>query len=224
MVSDGRAPEATASSSEAEAPFFGDAPSPHAASEAEIGEATNGSMPTETGPTDLGATDEADGDEADVDGTDGAIDNVGTPGLPFAVAMVFDIAVDLPAPHARVTLREVDGAHRLLVIPIGLPEATALAHVWRGVPTPRPLTHELFADVLTRLGATIDAVRLTGRTAGIVLAEIEISSPRGREVVPCRPTDAVTLAVRQGVPAPILVDRRLFKVEGDVEPRGAVTN
>ncbi len=138
----------------------------------------------------------------------------------WAVVMVFDIAVDLPTPHARVTLREVSEPHRMLVIPVGLPEGTALAYAWRGVPTPRPLTHELFADVLTRLGATIDVVRLRGRTAGIVLAEIELSSARGREVVPCRPTDALTLSVRQGVPAPILVDLRLFDEEGDVDPDG----
>jgi uncharacterized protein len=138
----------------------------------------------------------------------------------WAVVMVFDIAVNLPAPHARLTLREVAEPNRLLVIPIGLPEATTLAHAWRGVATPRPLTHELFSDVLTRLGATIEVVRLTGRRSGVVLAEIELSSPRGREVVPCRPTDGVTLSVRQGVSAPILVDLRLFDGSGDVDPDG----
>jgi hypothetical protein len=137
----------------------------------------------------------------------------------WAVAMVFDIAVDLPTPHARVTLREVAEPHRMLVIPIGLPEGTALAHAWRGVATPRPLTHELFVNVLARLGATIEAARLLGRQAGIVLAEIELSTTRGREVVSCRPTDALTLAVRQSVPAPILIDLRLFD-EGDVDPEG----
>jgi hypothetical protein len=142
---------------------------------------------------------------------------------PLAVMLVFDITVELPTPHALLTLREVDAPHRLLVIPIGQPEGTALALAWRGVPTLRPVTHELFSDVLTRLGATIDAVRLTGRHAGVVLAEIEISSPRGREVVSARPTDCLTLAIRQGVPAPILVDPRLFDVEGDVEPRRAVS-
>lgn len=142
---------------------------------------------------------------------------------PLAVMLVFDITVELPTPHALLTLREVDAPHRLLVIPIGQPEGTALAVAWRGVPTLRPVTHELFSDVLTRLGATIDAVRLTGRHAGVVLAEIEISSPRGREVVSARPTDCLTLAIRQGVPAPILVDPRLFDVEGDVEPSGAVS-
>lgn len=142
---------------------------------------------------------------------------------PMAVMLVLDIAVELPTPHALVTLREVDAPNRLLAIPIGQPEGTALALAWRGVPTLRPVTHELFSDVLSRLGATIDAVRLTGRHAGVVLGEIEISTPRGREVVSARPTDCLTLAIRQGVPAPILVDPRLFEVEGDVEPRGAVS-
>jgi bifunctional DNase/RNase len=235
MVSDGPAPDAIASSPEGEVQPAGhalnaDAVAVDVASAGDAGDSTNGLTPTEETPIDAAPTEAApietalaDGGAADDGADDATTDGVRTPRPVFSVAMVFDLAVDLPAPHATVTLREVDGRHRLLVIPIGMAEATALAHAWRGVPTPRPLTHELFADVLTRLGATIDAVRLTGRMGGIVLAEIEISSPRGREVVPCRPTDAVTLAVRQGVPAPILVDRRLFKVEGDAEPRGAVT-
>jgi uncharacterized protein len=140
------------------------------------------------------------------------------PARDLAVVMVFDVAVNLPTPHALVTLRELDAPNRRLTIPVGLPEATALAHAWRGVATPRPLTHELFADVLVRLGTTIDAIRLTGRRAGVVLAEMELTSPRGHELVSCRPTDALTLAIRQGVPAPMLVDVRLFEAEGDVEP------
>jgi hypothetical protein len=207
----------------------------HTSSGAAEPEGANGTAPaTDETVTDQTVTDETVTDETVTDET--VTDETATnPEIPsetaveeeptkpahlWAVVMVFDIAVDLPTPHARVTLREVAEPHRMLVIPIGLPEGTALAHAWRGVPTPRPLTHELFSDVLTRLGATIDVVRLTGRRAGVVLAEIEISSPRGREVVSCRPTDGVTLSVRQGVPAPILVDLRLFDDDGDVDPDG----
>lgn len=136
----------------------------------------------------------------------------------LAVVLVFDVAVQLPATHTLVTVREVDEPHRLFAIPVGLPEGTALADAWRGIATPRPLTHELFADVLVRLGATIDAVRLSGRRAGVVLAEMELTSPRGHELIECRPTDALTLAIRQGVAAPMLIDERLFDAEGDVEP------
>jgi hypothetical protein len=136
----------------------------------------------------------------------------------WAVVKVRNVKIEFPSTHALVVLREIDESRRELTIAIGIPEATALGHAWRQIPTPRPLTHELFADVLTRLGATLEVVRLTGRVAGVVSAEMEISSPRGREKVPCRPTDGLTLAYRQGVKAPILADDRLFDPDADVEP------
>jgi hypothetical protein len=196
-------------------------PSEGAASDTEPQQASDPADLTTLGAADA-RSDENQPAEADAAPVDAGESQPEQP-EPLAVMLVFDIKVELPTPHALLTLREVEAPHRLLVIPIGQPEGTALALAWRGVPTLRPVTHELFSDVLTRLGATIDAVRLTGRHAGVVLAEIQISSPRGREVVSARPTDCLTLAVRQGVPAPILVDPRLFDVEGDVEPRGAVS-
>ncbi len=174
-----------------------------------------------SGPAEAAPAEEAEPEEADeLQAVDDGAPKQPTerPARDLAVVLVFDVAVNLPTPHAIVTLRELDAPNRRLSIPVGLPEATALAHAWRGVATPRPLTHELFADVLVRLGATIDAVRLTGRRAGVVLAEMELTSPRGHELLSCRPTDALTLAIRQGVPAPMLVDVRLFEAEGDVDP------
>jgi len=137
----------------------------------------------------------------------------------WSVAEIRNIKVDLPSPHAVVVLREVVAPYRKLAIPLALTDATGMAHAWRSLATPRPLTHELFSDVLARLGATIEVVRLTGRRAGVVLAELELSSPRGRELVPCRPSNGLTLALRQGVSPPIMVDRRLFRGPDDVEPR-----
>jgi uncharacterized protein len=129
------------------------------------------------------------------------------------------IEVELPAPFAVVVLAEAEPPRRRLSIPVGLPEGSALAQAWRRVDTPRPLTHELFSYVLTKLGGTIEVVRLLGRLGGVVFAEFELSGPRGREVVPCRPSDGITLALRQGVVPPILADARLFEREGDVEWR-----
>jgi bifunctional DNase/RNase len=137
---------------------------------------------------------------------------------PFVVVEVVSLGVDLPAPHAVVVLGEVAEPHRSVAIPVALADANALAHAWRGEPTSRPLSHEMFAEVLARLGVTIEVVRVIGRRAGVFLAEIELSGPRGRERVPCRPTDGLTLAYRQLVRAPILLDAALFEPEGDVDP------
>ena len=68
----------------------------------------------------------------------------------------------------------------------------------------------------------LEVVRLIGRRAGVVLAELETVEPAGpRELVPCRPTDGLTLALRQAVPAPIWSTSASSAADGDVEPEAA---
>jgi uncharacterized protein len=134
----------------------------------------------------------------------------------FRVVDVVEVTVALPSPFPTVTLREAEPPYRTLTIPVGLPEGTALAHALYKVATPRPLTHELMVEVLQRLNTDLAAVRLVGRFSGTYIAELDLVGVRGHEVVSCRPTDGLTLALRQGVPAPVLADERLFTSEGDV--------
>jgi hypothetical protein len=107
---------------------------------------------------------------------------------------------------------------RSLVFPIGLPEGTALALALRKMESPRPLTHELFVQVLQRVRIEIIAVRLIGRESGNYLAELDLMATNGRERIACRPSDGLVLALRMPVPAPILVDERLLEGSGDVAP------
>ena len=81
-----------------------------------------------------------------------------------------------------------------------------------------PPRRELFCTVLGRLGADVVAVRLTGRQGAVYLAELDLMSARGREVVACRPSDGITVALRLPVQAPILADERLLSGDGDVVP------
>jgi bifunctional DNase/RNase len=142
--------------------------------------------------------------------------SVPEPAPVFRVMDVVEVTVALPSPYPTVTLREAEPPYRTLSIPVGLPEGTALAHALYKVATPRPLTHELMAEVLQRLNTDLAAVRLVGRFSGTYVAELDLVGVHGHEVVSCRPTDGLTLALRQGVPAPILADERLFSTEGDV--------
>ena len=130
---------------------------------------------------------------------------------------VMSVTVDLPDQYPILVLQEAEAPLRQLSFPVGLAEGVAMAYALRRVGTPRPLTHELFVTVLQRLSADIVAVRLVGRTGGTYLAELDLMSQRGREIVPCRPTDGITLALRQLVPAPVLADERLLAGGGDVE-------
>ncbi len=136
----------------------------------------------------------------------------------FSTALVSEVTVDLPNQHATVVLRENESPWRHLSFPVGLPEGAALAHALRRIPTPRPQTHELMAEVLERAEVDVVAVRLVGRSGSVIFAELDVRSRAGRAVHGCRPSDGLTLALRQRVPVPVLVDRRLFEQTGDVEP------
>jgi uncharacterized protein len=142
----------------------------------------------------------------------------GTPN--FRVMDVLRVELDLPDQYPTVTLQEAEAPLRQLTFRVGMPEGVALAYALRRLETPRPLTHELLVAVLQRLGTDVVAVRLVGRQGGTYLAELDLMATRGREVLSCRPSDGIALALRQPVPAPILADERLLAESGDVPPPG----
>ncbi len=136
----------------------------------------------------------------------------------FRVMDVLAVELDLPDQYPMLRLQETESPLRELALRIGLPEGVALAHALRRIGTPRPLTHELFTSVLQRLGVDVVAVRLVGRQGSTYLAEVDLMASRGREVLACRPTDGIALALRQVVPAPVLADERLLSSDEDVAP------
>ena len=136
----------------------------------------------------------------------------------FRVMDVEDVSLDLPSQFPAVTLVESEPPMRTLVFPVGLPEGTAIAQALRRLEGRRPMTHELFMQVLQRARIDVIAVRLVGREEGTLLAELDLMTPGGRERVDCRPSDGIVLALRMPVPAPILVDERLLEDLGDLAP------
>jgi uncharacterized protein len=140
----------------------------------------------------------------------------GTP--TFRVMDVVRVSVDLPDQFPVVVLQEAEPPLRELAFRVGMVEGVALANALRRVESPRPQTHELLATTLRRLGVDVVAVRLVGRTGATYLAELDLMGARGREVISCRPSDGLVLALRQPATAPVLADERLLDGEGDVVP------
>jgi uncharacterized protein len=138
----------------------------------------------------------------------------------FRMALVSSVTMDLPSQHPTVLLRELESPRRQLSFSIGLPDAVALAHALRRIATPRPLTHELVSGILQGFDIDVVAVRLVGRRGSIYFAELDLRGRTGRSVLSARPSDALTLALLQPVPAPILIDVRLLEQAGDVAPPG----
>ncbi|HUZ42144.1 MAG TPA: bifunctional nuclease family protein [Acidimicrobiales bacterium] len=122
----------------------------------------------------------------------------------FNVMSVESVLYDLSDSSPMVHLIEEATPYRYLAIPIALTEAVALHHALDKIDGRRPGTHELAAEVLRRLNADVVAARITRYDGGVFYAELELMTPRGREVFDCRTSDALILATRQGVRAPVL--------------------
>jgi uncharacterized protein len=150
----------------------------------------------------------------------GAAAEPAAPMADFRMALVSSVTMDLPSQHPTVLLRELESPRRQLSFSIGLPDAVTLAHALRRIPTPRPLTHELVSGILQGFDIDVVAVRLVGRTGSIYFAELDLRGQTARSVLSARPSDALTLALLQPVPAPILIDVRLLEDAGDVPPPG----
>ena len=140
------------------------------------------------------------------------------PTAAFRVMAVEDVSLDLPSQYPTVTLVETEPPMRTLVFPVGLPEGAAMAQALRRLTSRRPMTHELFMDVLQRAHIDVISVRVVGREEGNLLAEIDLMTPAGGETLDCRPSDGLVLALRMPLPAPILVDERLLETSADVAP------
>ena len=124
---------------------------------------------------------------------------------------VVGVRVEVPSNQPIVLLRE-QGGERFLPIWIGAVEATAIAFASGGVQPPRPLTHDLFRDVIVGLGATLTAVELTEIKEGVFYAELLLTSPNGEQRISARPSDAIALAVR--TEAPIFASDELLAEAG----------
>lgn len=139
-------------------------------------------------------------------------------GRTFRIVVVASVHVPLPDQFPVVTLEDTEVPGRALSFRIGLAEGAALSHALSGTAAPRPSTHELFTTALRRYGVDVLAVRLVGRVGTTYLAELELLGSRERHVLSCRPSDALCLALRRRVAAPVLADERLFTEDGDVLP------
>nr|WP_187361124.1 bifunctional nuclease family protein [Phytoactinopolyspora mesophila] len=123
----------------------------------------------------------------------------------------------MPSNQPIVLLREV-GGNRYLPIWIGAVEATAIAFAQQGVVPPRPLTHDLFKDVLEAMGTALEQVRITEVRDGTYYAELVFT---GGVEVSSRPSDSIALALRTGSPiyaADMLLDEAgVLMADGDSE-------
>ncbi len=122
----------------------------------------------------------------------------------FLVLSLGSVSYELATAMATVTLQEEDEPWRPLTIPVALPEAISIAQAVTEQWAPRPNTHDLFIQYLRQTKADVIAARILRVENNVFFAEVDVMTPQGRIQIPCRASDAIALAVRQTVPAPIL--------------------
>jgi len=123
------------------------------------------------------------------------------------------VRVEVPTNQPIVLLREESGA-RFLPIFIGSPEATAIVYALQGLVTPRPMTHDLFKNVLDDLKVGLAKVEITELHDGTFFAEIELDRDGKTSRISSRPSDAIALAVRYGGDIPIFADEAVLDEAG----------
>lgn len=112
---------------------------------------------------------------------------------------VESVRVHMPSSQHVVILKERD-RERYLPIWIGPWEANAIAMKLQGLAPERPMTHDLVTTMLETLGVSIRRVVISSLAEETFHARLFLVA-NGREVeVDSRPSDALALAVRSGVP------------------------
>ncbi|HEY7120091.1 MAG TPA: bifunctional nuclease family protein [Tepidisphaeraceae bacterium] len=98
-----------------------------------------------------------------------------------------------------IVLKEVDGERKFPIV-IGSSEAYAIDRRLKGIPTPRPLTHDLLASVIESMGGQIDRIEINDLQAHTFFARIHIRQNGKVLEVDSRPSDAIALGIATVVP------------------------
>ena len=123
-------------------------------------------------------------------------------------AEVTAVVVD-PATRQPLVLLQGKRDRRPLAMAIGPFEANGIAVALQGVTPPRPMTHDLFLNVLGDLRASLRRIVVTDLRDDVFYAQLHLEAGGSRYTIDSRPSDAIALALRARVP--ILVEDRVFE-------------
>lgn len=92
------------------------------------------------------------------------------------------------------------GAEVAVPIFIGQLETQSILIGMGNVPMPRPLTHDLFINLLKDLQAELERIEITALKEGTFFAKLILLQNEKKMVIDARPSDAMGIAVRKKCP------------------------
>ena len=139
----------------------------------------------------------------------------------FVGGLVMDPTTQAPI----VVLKDETGSISLPIW-IGITEATSIASAIKQIAMARPLTHDLFYDLLQQLGMTVQRIVITELRESTYFAELILGQGDKAFVLDARPSDAIAMALRAS--APIYVAQQVldqakvaFASQGEAVPQSS---
>ncbi|MFQ5596487.1 MAG: bifunctional nuclease family protein [Nitrospiria bacterium] len=121
-----------------------------------------------------------------------------------------------PNTEAQIVILKDEQELELLPIWVGTAEGNAIRFALEGVGAPRPLTHDLLRSLLEHLDVRMEKVVIHDMNEGTYFASLHLLPGRSKQqkvssqadqgdeieeqTVDARPSDAIALALRMGVP------------------------
>ncbi len=139
--------------------------------------------------------------------------------------MVHEAAIEMfvgglvmdPATQAPIVVLKDETGSVTLPIWIGVTEATSIASAIKQITMARPLTHDLFYDLLLQLGITVQRIVITELQESTYFAELILGQGDKVIVLDARPSDAIAMALRASAPiyvAQQVLDQARVAIEG----------
>jgi uncharacterized protein len=132
-------------------------------------------------------------------------------------AELASVAIEPISGTPVVLLREPEDG-RIVPIFIGPNEARAILMAQRGIDPERPMTHDLAANLIESLGATLERVIVDELRNGTYHGALELNKDGEIIRIDSRPSDGLALAARTG--ASILVAPAVLEAGEDIPFRG----
>ncbi|OGR83083.1 MAG: hypothetical protein A2902_03405 [Elusimicrobia bacterium RIFCSPLOWO2_01_FULL_64_13] len=107
-----------------------------------------------------------------------------------------------------IVLEEIEGP-RLIPIWIGPAEGNAIAMHLNHIQLPRPMTHDLFVNVLETLNVQISKIVITELRESTFYASIFLQMNGDVQEIDARPSDSIAIALRCS--SPLFVDESVFE-------------
>jgi bifunctional DNase/RNase len=131
--------------------------------------------------------------------------------------VIYGVSFDMVGKQPIVLLKTAEG-NKFLPIWIGHPEAAAILMKLQGAATPRPMTHDLFTEILSQLEARVVRIAVTELRENTFYALITVAVNGSEIEIDSRPSDAIALAVRAGAPifaAESVIEESAIEFEGE---------